>query len=250
MTHDRADAPADEGFHVGSLSWPELARRAPGTIGLLPVGAACKEHGRHLPLATDAIQARWIAHTVASSRAALVWPLVGYGHYPAFTAYPGSPSIDEDAFVHTLMRALDALSRSGHRRMMVINTGISTIAGVDAACAETPGATPCHVYAGPLFRAAVTALSEQSGGGHADEVETSLMLHIAPAKVELSRAADASATRFEPGPLNPHAPDAPNYSPDGVMGNPRLASADKGRRLAAALIEDVLATADTLAGAG
>ncbi len=246
MTKRTADSCLDAGPDVGCLGWPALARRAPATLGLLPVGAACKEHGRHLPLATDAIQARWIASAVASARPALTWPLIGYGHYPAFTAYPGSPSIDEDAFVHTLTRALEAMSRSGHRHMLVLNTGISTVAGVDEACGRMPGAAPCHVYAGPRFRRAVAELSEQSGGGHADEVETSLMLHIAPDRVEPSRAADASAARFVPGPLNPHDAHAPNYAPDGVMGNPRLANAEKGRRLAAALVEDVLATADRL----
>ena len=79
---------------VGNLSWPRLAALAPARTGLLPVGAASKEHGRHLPLATDLIQVEWLAAEVTARLPALVWPTVHYGHYPAFSDYPGSPSLD------------------------------------------------------------------------------------------------------------------------------------------------------------
>lgn len=44
---------------------------------------------------------------------------------------------------------------------------------------------------------------------------------------------------IERGLFNRHRPDAPNYSPDGVNGDPTLATAEKGEALAAALWRDV-----------
>ncbi len=244
MTSPSSGERLDHGAHVEALSWPELARRAPGAVGLLPVGAASKEHGRHLPLGTDAIQARWIAAAVAARREALVWPLVGYGHYPAFTNYPGSPSLDADAFGQLLERALASMCRSGHRVCVVLNTGISTIETVDEVCRGISEAHACHVYRGERFRRAVERVCEQSAGGHADEVETSLMMHIAPSMVDPGRARDESATEFGPGPLVRDDPFAPNFSPSGAMGNARLADPGKGRVLAGSMLADVLALLD------
>ncbi len=235
--------PAAGDTEVEQLPWPRLAALAPRTIGLLPLGAACKEHGYHLPLGTDALQARWIASRVAARRPALCWPLLAYGYYPAFLRYPGSASVGEGAFRAVLDAALEAMQRAGHPLAVVLNTGISTTEAVDRACAEH-GALACHVYAGKRFRAAVSTLSEQRGGGHADEVETSLVMHMQPQAVDLSQACDESATHFVPGPLNPDHPGAANHSPSGAMGNPTLASAAKGRQLAAALVADVLARLD------
>ena len=42
------------GLCVATAAWPEVGERlANGALAVLPIGAASKEHGRHLPLATD-----------------------------------------------------------------------------------------------------------------------------------------------------------------------------------------------------
>ena len=52
-----------------------------------------------------------------------------------------------------------------------------------------------RIHEGPRYRrAAATALAEQSHGSHADELETSLMLALAPQLVDMARA------EAEPGP--------------------------------------------------
>ena len=66
-------------------------------------------------------------------------------------------------------------------------------------------------------------------GGHADELETSLMLYIAGERV-LPGLAVAEDRLFQPGPLNRNRPDAANYTASGAMGDPTLASRAKGER--------------------
>ncbi len=58
------------GISVATSSWPQVGRRlADGWPAVIPIGAASKEHGRHLPLDTDFLQAEWIASRVRETRA-------------------------------------------------------------------------------------------------------------------------------------------------------------------------------------
>lgn len=244
--HDRGShsgvAPP-QGVLAAEVAWPEVERRlAAGAVAVLPVGAAAKEHGRHLPLGTDALQAEWLGARVAARCNAVVWPVLGYGHYPAFVDYPGSISVAAATFVATVVDILAGFERAGAARSAVLNTGISTIAPLAAACAHARLQHPArlvNVYDGPRFAAVRREVEEQAWGGHADEIETSLLLAIAPERVDMARA-EPSPARIERGLFNRSDPAARNYSPAGVNGDPRLASRAKGERLLAALLEDVL----------
>jgi len=50
------------------------------------------------------------------------------------------------------------------------------------------------------------------------------------------------------GPFSRNNPDNPRFSPSGVWGDPTLASEDKGHRLLAAMVDDLLAAVETLQG--
>lgn len=181
------------------------------------------------------MQVEWLCSELASDPGGLVWPTVHYGYYPAFHEFPGSPSLDHDCFESTLRAVIDGMRRSGHRSLLVVNSGISTIPSVDAACAGA--CTAWHIYSASRYRAAVAEIEEQAHGGHADELETSLMLYIAGERV-LPGLAVAEDRPFQPGPLNRNRPDAVNYTASGAMGDPTLASRAKGERLAHAMLED------------
>ena len=75
---------------IERMRWDEVARRIDdGAAAILPIGAAAKQHGFHLPLNTDRIQAEWLAGRLAAEFDALIWPTLSYGHYPAFVEYAG-----------------------------------------------------------------------------------------------------------------------------------------------------------------
>ena len=87
-------------------------------------------------------------------------------------------------------------------------------------------------------QAAVEKVSQQSGGSHADEIETSMMLYIAPERVDMT-----VATRdFNPGagPLTPQPGSPGIYSASGVYGDATLASREKGQRIVEAMVADIL----------
>jgi creatinine amidohydrolase len=229
---------------IEHLSWDEVVRRIDnGAAAILPVGAGAKQHGFHLPMNTDRIQAEWLAARLAHRFDCLVWPTVSYGHYPAFVDYAGSISLSAPTF-ESLIREI-AAGILGHRcrALFVLDTGISTIAPVDRALARLGNCDALHlkIHDGPRYRRAAAGLAEQSHGSHADELETSIMLALAPHLVDSAKAeASPPLTHETPGPLTPSDPTSPNYSRSGSFGDPTLATRAKGEILLAAMLDDII----------
>jgi creatinine amidohydrolase len=126
--------------------------------------------------------------------------------------------------------------------LFVLDTGVSTQQPVDRALARLDASNVRHlqVYDGPRYRHAAVELAEQSHGGHADELETSLMLALAPDRVDMSRAEASPKVKHEtPGRLTPTDTTSPNYSRSGSYGDPTLATHAKGEILLAAIVDDV-----------
>jgi creatinine amidohydrolase len=231
------------GIRVAAATWPRVEEMLlHGATAVLPVGAACKEHGRHLPMNTDQRQVEWITDRLSERLAVVVWPAIAYGYYPVFVDYPGSISLSRHTFTALIDEILNGIEDAGARRIVVLNTGISTIAPLEDALLgrSKPGLVRLiNVYSGPGFVREAERVAEQRWGGHADEIETSMMLAIDDARVELALARPAPV-RIVRGRFNRDDPSMPNYSPDGVNGDPTLAARWKGERLLAAMLEDVL----------
>ena len=245
------DASVGGGVLVAQVPWPQVEERLNnGATAVLPIGAASKEHGYHLPNQTDFVQAEWLAIELAKRLQVVVWPTLSYGFYPVFVDYPGSISLSRQTFKMVVKEILGGIFRGGAKRAAILNTGISTIAPLRAAIADLPEAGAIDlidIYSGPKFGEVMAAVEEQGFGGHADEIETSIMLALNPAAVDMARAV-AAVTPIKRGMFNRTDPAAANYSPSGANGDPTLASAAKGRRLTEALLEDVLNRLTVLAG--
>lgn len=240
------------GLLVAEVAWPEVEQAfVAGAMAVLPVGAASKEHGYHLPLNTDFLQAEWLGREVVRRMPAVVWPTLSYGYYPVFVDYPGSITLTRATFVAVVKDILDGMARAGARTIALLNTGISTIEPLHEAIANPPAkvaAAVVNVYAGPRYIRVAEQLQEQAFGGHADELETSIMLALHGERVAMHRA-EPAPVHIERGVFNRTDPGAPNYSPTGVNGNPTLATREKGERLIGAMLEDVLDQLSALRGA-
>lgn len=187
------------------------------------------------------MQAEWFAARAARRFGLLVWPTLSYGYYPAFIDYPGSISLSRMTFVAAAREVIDGILRAGAARVFVLNTGVSTIAPLQQAVTASACPTAVlliNIYQGPRYRSAVAELEEQAFGGHADEIETSIMLAIAPREVRFSRAL-GSTEPIAAGVFNRSHPDGPNYSPSGATGEPGLASTRKGEIIVEAILSDI-----------
>jgi creatinine amidohydrolase len=237
------------------MTWDEVARRIDdGAAAILPIGAGAKQHGFHLPMNTDRIQAEWLAARIADRIDGVIWPTVSYGTYPAFVDYAGSVTLSAPVFESLIQEIAAGIIGYGCRALLVLDTGISTLAPVDRALARLGNPDTLHlkVHDGPRYRAAAK-LAEQSHGSHADELETSRMLVLAPHLVDMSRAeASPALTHETPGPLTLSDTASPNYSRSGSFGDPTRATRAKGEILLAAMIDDMVeqATAFVAAKAG
>ena len=228
---------------IEHLTWDEVACRLEhGAAAILPIGAAAKQHGFHLPMNTDRVQAEWLAARLADRIDALIWPTVNYGYYPAFAEYAGSSGLSAPVFEAVIHEIATAIIGFGCRAVLVLDTGISTRAPVDRALARlaTGDALHLEVHEGPNYRRAAAQLAEQGHGSHADELETSLMLALASDLVDMTRAEASPEVKQEAaGPLTPLDASSPNYSRSGSYGDPTLATRAKGEVLLAAMLGDL-----------
>ena len=115
-------------IRVFESAWPTIEQSLKdGSIALLPIGAACKQHGRHLPCNTDFRQVDWLVEELIARTNLVVRPELGYGYYPAFTDYPGSISLSREPYAQLVAEVLDGIEEAGARKMVILNTGVSTI---------------------------------------------------------------------------------------------------------------------------
>jgi hypothetical protein len=135
-----------------------------------------------------------------------------------------------------------SVARHGPRRFYVINTGVTTMFPLkDAADALADhgillGYTDMgyRLANAPVFR----HQTPMTGAAHADEVETSIMLFVDPSAVDMRKA----VREYGPGsgPMT-RLKDAPGtFSASGVVGDPTLATKEKGQGYVEALVRGVL----------
>jgi creatinine amidohydrolase len=245
MTHTAAA----QARKVADLTWDVVAKRLKGgAAALLPIGAGAKQHGLHMRMATDQVFAEYFAGVVAEKTNSLIWPTLTYGSYPAFVAYAGSASLSNATFQSAVTEIANSLLGFGAERVLILDTGISTLAPVEAAIKATSDPSRIRhlkVFAGPRFVETAKGVQQQPYGSHADEIETSLMLAVAPGLVDMSRAKASPFSPDDPsrGPLSLSDPNSPNYSPSGSFGDPTLASAEKGKTILAAIVADLMEAA-------
>lgn len=239
------------GIRLEDRSWwdAEAALHADAVV-VIPLGSAARQHGPHLKLNTDRTIAEYLARRVADAATVAVAPALTYDHDPAFLEYPGSASVTVDTARDLTVDVARTFARSGPRRFYVLHAGGSTVRPLQLAAQTlaTEGILLRYTdYANTLEQAG-RPLEKQPGGSHADEIETSLMLHIAPESVDMRRAAKAYYHVETRGTfrLTRQRGVEGLYSPSGVWGDPTLATAQKGAALADALLKRALDDVEAL----
>jgi len=224
------------------LTWVEAEKvLAPDKVIVIPLGAESKEHGPHLKLKNDWLIAQYLRDRVLEQADAVIAPTLNYSYYPAFLEYPGSTSLRLETARDVVVDICRSLAHYGPRRFYVINTGVSTLAALKPASEllAKEGILLRYTNIIKATEAVEKEVSKQEGGTHADEIETSIMLYIAPDSVDMKQA----VKDYHPGKgrltRNPNVTDG-TYSPTGVWGDPTLATKEKGKKLTEALVRGVL----------
>jgi creatinine amidohydrolase len=237
------------GCFIEDLTWPEVAEAFKADVPVIvPIGAASKEHGYHLPMKTDWLLARALTEGIAAKLPVLIAPIVPFGYYPVFQKYPGSQHLSADTFVRLLTELLERLLDQGARRLAILNTGVSTEGPIGLATRRILERRAIRIGVADIRRLGRSAdhLLEQQTGSHADERETSIMLAIAPELVRMELAKrdygrdTATGVFIMPTTMQSTDASASDYSETGGFGDPTLASADKGRAFLDSMIGDLI----------
>src|SRR5689334_25018821 len=70
------------GYEVAGLTWDRVGERLlAGIRAILPIGAGAKEHGLHMPMATDQVFADYFSRALAENTDALIWPTLSLSRF-------------------------------------------------------------------------------------------------------------------------------------------------------------------------
>lgn len=227
------------------LRSPEITEaRDAGAVVLVPTGAT-EQHGPHLPMDTDIFSA-----TTVSLRAAelvetipvLVANILNVGFSPHHMAHPGSLSVRLETFAAVMSDVVKNIWSHGFQKILIVNGHGGNIAPLLSIGNQlTTDGYPVAVCSyWDLIKEECKDILEGSlkTVGHACEFETSVLLHLRPEAVDIS----AAVTDFR-SPWNPDLerdvvteagvtfPPVFRKESTGILGDPTLATADKGKEL-------------------
>jgi creatinine amidohydrolase len=246
-------------MQYGELTWPAIDGHAHKVV-VVPIGSL-EQHGHHLPLLTDTLIGGEVARRAeaALGEEAMFLPPLWVGASDHHRSFPGTISLSSAVYIQVLQEILDCLIAAGFRRIVLLNAhGGNEVPG-SVAIYETQlryrtaypdlwiALASWMVIAGPQI-AAIAAL-EQKQVTHACELETSMILRLAPrlVRMDLARGAtipfESAFYTFDPEQTSrvsvPRTFE--QISATGALGHPEVATAEKGEALFATAAQEIVA---------
>ena len=226
-------------FAIDQLPWPEIRRtidRDPRLV--LPVGAL-EQHGPHLPVGSNIVIARHVARAVAAGTGILRAPTLSYGVTVGGGPYAGRAGLRRKT-LHRVVNELVQMWEDDGIEHFAIITAHRFEPHLEALLMTATGPSSRSVY--DLYQIDVSDILDSDPElEHAGELETSLMLHLAPGLVRRDEVRDFLP---EGGALRRYTrrrvPKPPSDS-QGIIGSPSLATAEKGRAVFTRYVEKICA---------
>ena len=259
LTQRKANNAMAEEILLRNLTSPEIgAATEKGTVLLIPVGQT-EEHGRHLAIGADSIIAECIAEAAARRMIGrvpvLVAPAIQYGYSnEIMREWPGTFIVRPQVMIDLLVDVCCSAVKMGFRKVAIVSghghhVGICRIAirqvfdlvGVNVVLTQP------HAFG----KQALAEARKSGPGGicHAGEYETSLLLHFGY-PVDMDSATDADTLKFKSKFVSADGIGGAKSgsvfwstwglqkSETGAYGDATCASAETGRTVADAIIDD------------
>lgn len=255
-----------EKYVYREMTWPEIRDvAAEDRVVVVPI-ATLEDHGPHLPVDADVRIIEAICETACArvSDEVVLLPAVTHGYSPHHRDFPGSINIRWNVFVEHLLDITGSLIGHGFRRFILANGHGSNMPLVNMAARLTiidhPEAIACdyfYLYTPKGLEAIKSVRESEFPGGmaHACELETSIYLALDPSLVQMDKA--EKDINFPPSDYFymdwMNGPGSmmeywSTLSRTGTMGDPTLASADKGRVLLEAAVDELVMVIDEMKG--
>ena len=238
-----------------TVMWKELtaedlrAKAAANAVVVLPV-ASMEQHGPHLPVGVDTILCEGVckagAEMAAKDVAVVVAPTLWCGMAEHHMAFGGTFTFDVPTYRAVLLAFLRSLERHGFKRVLIVNGHGGNISATNAFLPDFARETGLRVFASTYFDLVASDLAplleDQKTVHHACEVETSLMMVLAPDTVKRERLSEAFGMLGE-DPRKAFKTQRfhsfKDLTPSGVVGDARKANRAKGEKLLAVCAEGV-----------
>jgi len=182
------------------LSAPEYIRavKKSGGICIIPMGII-EKHGNHLPLGTDLLNVRNLALKAAEKEYCIVFPPYYFGQINEAKHQPGTIAYSPELIWNLLQETCNELARNGLKKIILVNGHGGNEYLVQYFCQSQLAAQ--KDYSVILFQPdedsisqVISKMTKIKESGHADEVETSVMLTHRPDLVHLDLAETVSGT--------------------------------------------------------
>lgn len=232
------------------LNMPQAEKAAKdGKVIIIPCGSI-EEHGNHLPLSTDSLQAEYIAEEIAKKTGSLLAPPLRYGLCNSTRNFPGTVTISFDSLRSIMTDILDDFIRIGFKRILVLtgHAGSSHMTAIKLAAKvvvnnhmnekNRPRIMVCSDYD---FAFDLKDDSIDSRDSHAGTIETSRVMAIRPDLIT-----GKGVKNFPDLPRFEITPDPQKYFPSGVMGDPTIATAEIGKKINTYVIEQIVSLVEDL----
>ncbi|MDZ4801901.1 MAG: creatininase family protein [Bryobacteraceae bacterium] len=242
-------------YRYEEFTWPEIRAAVAGNrVAVLPVGTV-EQHGPHLPLVTDVLTATEMSRLAVEQmpEEAVLLPSVYYSFNEHHMDFPGTIAVEGETIVRYVTDIGVSLARHGFRKVLLVNGHGSNVPFLDIAARNITNRTEAVCAMVPWWnlipRELLASLRESEfpgGMAHGCELETSVLLHLRPDLVQMDLAEkDISFKRpseFFFWDLQVGSPVFfqewfSRYSRTGTVGDPTLATAEKGRLFVEAVVE-------------
>lgn len=211
---------------------------------IVPIGSL-EQHGPHLPLSTDTTIADYMAKQVAKRCAGVfLMPPIQLGCSSEHLGFPGTISIHPNTMSSMILDIAESVLKSNLNKIYLINGHGGNKPTLDTAIARVKLTLPeMQLYSFTIMdivkeKFAEIRKSSRRLVGHADEIETSIMLAIQPEVVDMSKAireepSIPQALSFEREDLAriSFGWSAKELTNTGVIGDPQVANAETGKVL-------------------
>jgi creatinine amidohydrolase len=220
------------------MTWPEIEAGLEETKTVILSVGATEEHGPHLPVFTDTIQAVEVAREVALRKNIFLAPPLHFGVCRSTRGFPGTITVGHDALRAFMKEMLISFYDSGFAKVLVLtgHAGGQHMAALEEACQRAVEEREFRVSLVSLFDLIDPKAVETPGDGHSGEIETSMMMVIRRDLVK-----GKPALHFPERPRFLIQKDVRYLMGNGVMGDPSRASEEKGRAFFEMAVQGVVA---------
>ncbi|MFB6220113.1 MAG: creatininase family protein [Halolamina sp.] len=219
-------------------------------VALLPTGSV-EQHGPALPLSTDFTAAEAVARGADTD--AVVLPTVPVGVSSHHRQFDGTLWTEPETFEHYVADIAASVASHGVRKVVVVNGHGGNSAALQRAARRLREDEVAFVAPWNWFDA-LEGLDEElfdTPIGHADAIETSMVLHVAEHLVRPEALEQAEAGASDSWGKSVHGAnvgfDTVDFSESGAVGEPTAGSAEAGEALFEQATGELAALVDWLA---